>query len=49
MIRADADRTRNSDLLNHDNIELILTFYCKVQNIKYKQGLNEVIQNLLLT
>jgi hypothetical protein len=43
VIRADAERTRGQEKLDKDLIELILTKYCKNNNIKYKQGLNEVI------
>lgn len=42
VIRADAERTRSAETLNKDHIELIMTLYCKRNNIKYKQGLNEV-------
>ena len=42
VVRADADRTRGQEMLSKDNLELILTLYCKRNNIRYKQGLNEV-------
>ncbi len=42
VIRADAERTRSNENLNKDHLELIMTLYCKRNNIKYKQGLNEV-------
>lgn len=42
VVRADADRTRGSENLNKDHLELLLTLYCKRNNLKYKQGLNEV-------
>lgn len=42
VVRADAERTRGSENLNKDHIELLLTLYCKWNYIKYKQGLNEV-------
>ena len=42
VVRADSDRTRGQEMLNKDNIELLLTLYCKRNSIKYKQGLNEV-------
>lgn len=46
MIKADADRTRGHEGLNKEGyVELILTLYCKKNNIKYKQGLNEVRYN----
>ncbi|CDW77412.1 tbc1 domain family member related [Stylonychia lemnae] len=41
VIRADADRSRGSENLNKDNIELMLTLYCKRNSIRYKQGMNE--------
>ena len=45
VVRADAERTRGNDQLDKDMVELVLTKYCKNNNIKYKQGLNEVSQN----
>ena len=45
VVKADADRTRASEHLNKDNLEMILTLYCKRNNLKYKQGLNEVSLN----
>jgi GTP-binding protein EngB required for normal cell division len=42
VVRADAERTRGQEQLDKDLIELVLTKYCKNNNIKYKQGLNEV-------
>ena len=42
VVRADAERTRGNDHLDKDLVELVLTKYCKSNNIKYKQGLNEV-------
>lgn len=42
VVKADAERTRGSESLNKDLIERVLTRYCKNNNIKYKQGLNEV-------
>jgi len=42
VIRADAERTRGSENLNKDKVEVLLTLYCKRNNLKYKQGLNEV-------
>jgi len=44
VVRADAERTRGNDQLDKDMVELVLTKYCKNNNIKYKQGLNEVSQ-----
>jgi hypothetical protein len=43
VVRADAERTRGQEQLDKDIIELILTKYCKNNNIKYKQGLNEIV------
>jgi hypothetical protein len=43
VVRADAERTRGSEQLDKDMVELVLTKYCKNNSIKYKQGLNEVI------
>lgn len=43
VIRADAERTRGTESLDKDIIEMVLTKYCKNNNIKYKQGLNEVL------
>jgi hypothetical protein len=43
VVRADAERTRGQEQLDKDMIELILTKYCKNNNIKYKQGLNEIV------
>lgn len=43
VVRADAERTRGQEKLDKDMIELILTKYCKNNNIKYKQGLNEIV------
>ena len=42
VIKADADRTRASEQLNKDHLEQILTLFCKRNDLKYKQGLNEV-------
>jgi hypothetical protein len=42
VIRADAERTRGNESLDKDLVELLLTKYCKNNNIKYRQGLNEV-------
>ncbi len=42
VVRADAERTRGNEQLDKDAVELILTKFCKNNNIKYKQGLNEV-------
>lgn len=42
VVRADSERTRGNEMLDKDIVELVLTKYCKNNNIKYKQGLNEV-------
>ncbi|KAF0745706.1 hypothetical protein Ae201684P_011070 [Aphanomyces euteiches] len=54
VIRADAPRTRSKDFPS-DSRETIerslvqmLTFYCKSKNIRYKQGMNEVLAPFLL-
>ena len=36
VVRADVERTRGSDVINKDHLELILTLYCKRNDIKYK-------------
>jgi len=46
-VRADAERTRGTEALDKDVIELVLTRYCKRNEIKYKQGLNEVLAPFL--
>ena len=46
-MRADAERTRGTEALDKDVIELVLTRYCKRNEIKYKQGLNEVLAPFL--
>lgn len=35
VVRADAERTRGAESLDKDIIELLLTRYCKNNNIKY--------------
>ena len=50
VIRSDVLRTRN-DLLDTDEkheLEILLTSYCKNEDIKYKQGLNELFAPFLL-
>jgi hypothetical protein len=46
VIKADSKRTR-CDPKNKQTfeayLEIMLTCYCKLNNIKYKQGLNEVL------
>jgi hypothetical protein len=50
VIRTDAERTRNKQLSKSEKgiLELLLTFYCKQENIYYKQGLNEVLAPFML-
>lgn len=50
VIRTDAERTRNKQLSKSEKglLELFLTFYCKQENIYYKQGLNEVLAPFML-
>jgi hypothetical protein len=52
VIKNDCDRTRVKDkhLLNsfREYIEAYLTTYCKRVNIKYKQGLNEIVAPFIL-
>jgi len=48
VIRVDCERTRGSHEefrceKNRLIMESIITFYCKSQNVKYKQGMNEVL------
>jgi len=44
VVKNDCNRTRvgTFDESQRDNLEKLLTFYCKRENITYKQGLNEV-------
>jgi hypothetical protein len=52
VIKNDCDRTRVKDknLLPsfREYLESILTFYCKKNNIKYKQGMNEIVAPFIL-
>lgn len=52
VIKNDCDRTRvreSSLLIDFKiNLELMLTFYCKINNFFYKQGLNEILAPFLL-
>ncbi len=52
VIKNDCDRTRvkdrNSVKSFKDYVECLLTFYCKKYEIKYKQGMNEVLGPLVL-
>ena len=53
VILVDAERTR-VDLeefrteKTHESIVSLLTYYCKSKNIRYKQGLNELLAPILL-
>ncbi|RHY28437.1 hypothetical protein DYB32_005978 [Aphanomyces invadans] len=54
VIRADAPRTRAKDFAPHSRecveqtLVHLLTYYCKCKNIRYKQGMNEVLAPFLL-
>jgi hypothetical protein len=48
VVKADADRTRSKEMTNKTHLEKILTYYCKQQKIRYKQGLNDVLAPFLL-
>lgn len=53
VISADACRTRGNDAYfkQPETVELvtkILTYYCKCRNIRYKQGMNEVLAPFLI-
>jgi hypothetical protein len=52
VIKNDCDRTRVKDkpLLQsfREYLECMLTFYCKKNNIKYKQGMNEIVGPFIL-
>ncbi len=49
MIKGDAERTtKTSSKSTKDHLEKILTNYCKAINIKYKQGMNEVLAPFLI-
>lgn len=52
VIKNDCDRTRVRDkgLVDkfREYLECFLTFYCKKMDIKYKQGLNEIIAPFIL-
>lgn len=47
-IALDIDRTRNTIKMYKTKAEKMLTLFCKAHNIRYKQGLNEVISMFLL-
>lgn len=50
VIKADADRTRSSilSLEERGRLESLLTHYCKEEQVRYKQGLNEVLAPFIL-
>lgn len=52
VIKNDCDRTRVKDrpLLTsfRDYLESMLTYYCKKNEIKYKQGMNEIVGPFIL-
>ncbi|KAF0690908.1 Aste57867_17771 [Aphanomyces stellatus] len=54
VIRADAPRTRAKDFPSETReavercLVQLLTYYCKCKNIRYKQGMNEVLAPFLL-
>ncbi|OQS07389.1 hypothetical protein THRCLA_00590 [Thraustotheca clavata] len=52
VIRADAPRTRPKEFEDRAAVEHsllhVLTFYCRAKNIRYKQGMNEVLAPFLL-
>lgn len=49
-VSIDVARTRSDVLTDEDRIELekMLTFYCKKNNVEYKQGMNEILAPFLL-
>ena len=50
LIRTDCERTRSSMLTDaeRDLLEMMLSLYCKLENIHYKQGMNELLVPFLL-
>ena len=50
VIKTDSERTRNKQLTKNEKgmLELLLTFYCKQEQIYYKQGLNEVLAPFMI-
>ncbi len=52
VIKNDCDRTRVKDkpLLAsfREYVECLLTYYCKKNNVKYKQGMNEIVGPFIL-
>ena len=50
LIRSDCERTRASMLSESEInlLEFMLSVYCKLEGIKYKQGMNELLSPFLL-
>jgi hypothetical protein len=52
VIKNDCDRTRVKDksllVSFREYLECLLTYYCKKNNIKYKQGMNEIVGPFIL-
>jgi hypothetical protein len=52
VIKNDCDRTRVKDkpllISFREYLESMLTYYCKKNNIKYKQGMNEIVGPFIL-
>ena len=42
VVRADTDRSRFVGKEHLDAMQQLMTFYCKYENISYKQGINEI-------
>ena len=43
VIKADTDRARFITKDHHDAMQVMLTYFCKTENISYKQGMNDVM------
>ena len=43
VLHVDIERTRPSLLSNGEEMEYLLTMYCKIRNISYKQGMNYIL------
>ena len=50
VIKTDSERTRNKQLTKNEKgmLELLLTYYCKQEQIFYTQGLNEVLAPFII-
>ena len=50
VINSDVERTRTGFLTQTEKnqIELLLTFYCKEYNTSYKQGMNEIVAPFII-